>query len=51
MVHDTIRHGGKVWFCRTKHERSEEKKLVKAIDTGRKLDKADRDHLEHIAAG
>ena len=25
--------------------------LVEAIDTGRKLDKADRDHLEHIVAG
>ena len=51
MVHDKICYGGKVWICRTKHERSEERKLVKTIDTGRKLDKADRDHLEHIAAG
>lgn len=25
--------------------------LVKAIDTGRKLDKADHDHLENIVAG
>ena len=27
------------------------RKMVTAISTGRKLDKADRDHLEHIVAG
>lgn len=41
---------GKYGFIRESMRALRRRNLVKAIDTGRQLDKAGRDHLEHIVA-
>ena len=46
-VHDRVRHGGRYDVVGQSMRALRRRNLVKVTDTGRRLDKADQDHLEY----